>query len=128
MSTGRHDSAVLPNPVVRSLRTTVRAIDVVLRVCAKVLPHKTAVEIARRTDVSPRAAEYWLQGRCGLSADALAALLRSDVGYEILEGLIGEAKPDWWRTFKRTVELSKLRALQEEQRRVIERLEREAAE
>jgi len=58
-----------------------------------------------------------------MSADALAGLLRSEAGLEILEAIIGEAKPKWWKQFARTIELSKIRKEQDDTRRRLERLE-----
>ncbi|WP_248312135.1 hypothetical protein [Bosea sp. BK604] len=34
-----------------------------------------------------------------MSADALAELLRSDAGFEILQAIVGEARPSWWPAF-----------------------------
>lgn len=71
-------------------------------------PSKTAAELAARTGASPRACEHWLAGRCNLSGDALANLLRSDAGLEILSALLGEARPHWWASFKRKVRIERL--------------------
>lgn len=123
-----HGGAGVANPLVRSNRTVVRSIDAVALVFAAIWPIKTSVELARRAGVSVRAAEYWLARRSNISADALASLLRSDAGLEVLEALIGDKRPVWWKAFKRQHEISALRRAQEQQKRVIERLEREAAD
>lgn len=116
------------NLPLRSNRTTLRSIDAVALVFRALWPVKTNIELSSRAGVSVRAAEYWLARRGNISADALAALLRSDAGLHVLEALIGTDRPVWWLAFKRTHELSALRRAQEQQKRVIERLEREAAD
>ncbi|QPF86998.1 hypothetical protein IC762_12160 [Bradyrhizobium genosp. L] len=60
-----------------------------------------------------------------MSGEALAALLRSDAGLEVLEAIIGQAKPRWWKQFARTIEISRVRKAQDEARLRLERLERE---
>lgn len=47
--------------------------------------------------------KYWLSEKYDISADALADLLRSDDGLKFLEALIGDARPVWWRAFKKRV-------------------------
>ncbi|WP_276200337.1 hypothetical protein [Chelatococcus sp. XZ-Ab1] len=72
-------------------------------VCAlarRLWPRKTQHHLAARAGTSHRSAEKWLTGECGLSADALANLIRSDVGIDVLEGLMGDVKPSWWPEFR----------------------------
>ncbi len=88
---------------------------------ARVLwPAKTDAELASRTGTSDRRCREFLAERAGLSAEALAALLRSDAGLEVLEALIGPARPAWWQRFRRTIELGSMREEIEMQRRSIE--------
>jgi hypothetical protein len=129
MTMSMHSGTRAPsNRAVRSKRTDVRDAHWWASLFRRIWPDRTASELATRTGVSPRAAEYWLSRRSGVSADALAALLRSEEGFEILEALLGDARPAWWRSFKRHVEIAELRRRQEQQRALLERLEREAAE
>lgn len=104
-------------------RTTLRLTDAVMRAAQRVWPRKTAAELSVRTGTGVRACEYWLARQTDMSADALAGLLRSDVGLEVLEAIIGDARPVWWRQFARTIELSRVRKSQDEARRRLERLE-----
>lgn len=104
-------------------RTSLRSIDAVIVAAQRLWPRKTAAELSVRTGNGVRACEYWLARRSDLSADALAALLRSDAGLEFLEAIIGDAKPTWWRQFARTIEMSRLRKQQDESRKRLERLE-----
>lgn len=93
-------------------RTELRLVDQVMRVAQALWPRKTAAELALRTGNKTRACEYWLERRSGMSGEALAALLRSDEGFQVLEAIIGDAKPVWWRAFKRSVKRSELRRQQ----------------
>lgn len=54
-------------------------------------------------------AKYWLARRYELSADDLTALLRSEEGFRILETIMGDARPIWWRRFKRKTKREHLR-------------------
>jgi len=55
-------------------------------------------------------AQYWLAERYELSADHLAALLRSDDGLKFLEAIMGDARPIWWRRFRHQIRLATARA------------------
>jgi hypothetical protein len=61
---------------------------------------------------SDRMIQYWLSNKYSISADDLAALLRSDAGFAILENIMGDAKPVWWLGFKRGVKRAELRRQQ----------------
>jgi hypothetical protein len=89
-------------------------------------PSKTALELAARTGACERTAKYWLARKCDLSAEHLAELLRSDAGLDVLEALMGEARPDWWRRFRRQVSLAAARRELDDARRRLERLELDA--
>lgn len=104
-------------------RSTLRPISVVMRLARVLWPVKTASELALRTRVTQRQAEHWLAGKYDLSADALAELLRSDVGLKILEEIIGPTRPLWWKDFRRSVGRAELRRRHEEIAKQIERLE-----
>ena len=104
-------------------RNALRLTDAVMRVAQALWPRKTASELAFRTGSSQRACEYWLSRKTEMSADALTALLRSDAGFETLEAIMGDARPDWWKQFRRTAEISTIRKAQDDARRRIERLE-----
>lgn len=106
-------------------RNALRLTDAVMRAAQAFWPRKTAAELSVRTGFGVRACEYWIARKTEMSADALAALLRSEAGLEVLAAIIGDAKPVWWRQFARTVELSRLRKAQDEARLRLERLERE---
>lgn len=83
-----------------------------MRVARSLWPTKTDAALSAKTGSSDRLCRYWLANKYNLSADDLAALLRTDEGFQILEAIIGEAKPVWWQSFKRGVRRSELRRQQ----------------
>ena len=80
-------------------RTGLPVVEAVSRVARRVWPVKTARQLAARAGVSHRAGEFWLSQQTGMSADALAELLRSDAGLQMLEAIVGDARPSWWPAF-----------------------------
>lgn len=93
-------------------RNEVRFVEVIMRAAQSLWPRKTAAELSVRTGISHRACEYWMERKSGMSAESLARLLRTDDGFQILEAIIGDAKPVWWRAFKRQVRRAELRRQQ----------------
>lgn len=87
-------------------------------------PSKPDIELSARIGLSDRTCREILAGRAKLSLEALAALLRTDDGLSVLEALMGDARPKWWRKFRRSVELADLRLQQEDTRKRLEALER----
>jgi len=86
-------------------------VETVARVARRLWPVKTARNLAMRTRKTHRAAEDWLSLRTGMSADALADLLRSDAGLEVLDALMDGSGASWWPGARRD-----LRAAQIERR------------
>lgn len=91
-----------------------------MRVAQSLWPLKTDMALSHRTGSSDRMCRYWLENRYSLSADHLVALLRSDEGLQILEGVMGNARPMWWRGFKRGVRRAELRRQQKALQEAIE--------
>lgn len=85
-------------------------------------PYKTAPNLAARTGRSIRAAELLLSGTNGLSGEALAALLQSDIGFQVLQEVMGEARPSWWADVWRARRIAELERSHEAQARLIEEL------
>jgi hypothetical protein len=73
-------------------------------------PSKTALEIKAATRASDRMIQYWIANKYSLAAADLAALLRTEAGFAILENIMGDAKPSWWKRFRNSVSRSILRA------------------
>lgn len=81
-------------------RTVLPLADAISAVARRLWPIKTARNLASRAGTTHRAAEQWLSGQTGISGDALAELLRSDAGLEVLESLMGGVRPSWWPAFR----------------------------
>lgn len=86
--------------------------SIVMRVAQKLWPKKTDMVLADKTGASDRLCRYWLENKYNLGADHLAALLRSDEGFQVLDAIIGDARPVWWRSFRRSVRRAELRRQQ----------------
>lgn len=82
-------------------------------------PKKTSAHVAHLTGVSERAVKFWLAGETRMSLEHVAALLRTDAGYEILAAIMGDAKPEWWLVAQtgQNVRRSK-KAIRKEQERI----------
>ncbi|WP_244434345.1 hypothetical protein [Agrobacterium tumefaciens] len=98
-------------------------IDVVCGVARRLWPSKTAINLASRADISERAAKLWLEGRTEPGADSLVALLRSDVGFELLQELMEGSGTRWWEQFGRAVRIAEHSDRLDWHRREIERLQ-----
>ncbi len=83
-------------------------IDVVCGVARRLWPSKTAINLASRAGISERAAKLWLEGRTEPGADALVAMLRSDIGFELLQNLMQGSGTRWWREFEQGVQIAEL--------------------
>lgn len=89
-------------------RRWIRVSDAVSTVAGRLWPAKTAVNLAGRAGVTTRAAELWLEGRGGLSADALAELLRSDAGFHVLSEVMAGSKLRWWAAVQNAQRLDEI--------------------
>ncbi|WP_420104536.1 hypothetical protein [Bosea sp. (in: a-proteobacteria)] len=87
-------------------RSGLPVVEAVSAVARRLWPNKTARHLAARAGTTHRAAEYWLGQQTGMSADALAELLRSDAGLAMLEAIMGSARPNWWPTFRQEAKAS----------------------
>ena len=97
--------------------------SIVMRVARSLWPSKAIIRIAEITGASERMCQYWLANRYSLSANDVAAFLRSDDGLQFLEAIMGEAKPVWWKRMKRSAERAALRRSQRELQRQIDQIE-----
>jgi hypothetical protein len=107
------------------LSRPIRGLGTLLPLLRSLWPVKTDAQLASRIGLSDRWCREILAERAGLTAEALAALLRTEDGSEVLEALMGDAKPKWWRKFKRQMGFAEVRRLQDEARAKLEALERE---
>lgn len=104
----------------RRLLPRLSATALVVRAARALWPTKPDFALASKTGASDRMCRYWLENKYSLSADHLASLLRSDEGFKILEAIISESKPVWWRDFRRTVKRAELRRQQADLQKAIE--------
>lgn len=72
-------------------------------------PVKTAQNLAHKTQVSERAASFWLAGKYDMSLDAARALLRSEDGYAFPVALMGDCDARWWQRVKLRYDSGKLK-------------------
>jgi hypothetical protein len=99
--------------------------EAVTRVARRLWPIKTARHLSSRAGVTHRAAEFWMSESTGMSADALAELLRSDAGFDVLDAMMGDARPSWWPAFVTAARLDDLDRRNEEARKELEALRNE---
>lgn len=85
------------------------AAELVCQTAKRLWPRQTAKHLANHAGVAKRSAEYWLAQRAGISADALASLLRSEAGLDFLQALMSDARPTWWRETMQARENADLR-------------------
>lgn len=76
--------------------TSFPAFKKIAKVIKAAWPTKTAAHVAYLTDSSERAVRFWLAGKTRMSVEAVASLLRTDAGFDILEAIMGDCKVEWW--------------------------------
>jgi hypothetical protein len=83
-------------------------------------PKKTAAHVSFLTGVSERAVQFWLAGETRMTLEHVAALMKTEQGYQILAAIMGDCKQEWWLDTMTAAELRASRkALRVEQRRSI---------
>jgi hypothetical protein len=95
----------------------------IVQVARRLFPHKMAAELAFRSARSVRSCERWANRHAGLSAGALAALLRSAEGPAFMSAVMGDNPPQWWADAQAHIERAALRRRGEEIRARIAALE-----
>lgn len=104
------------------LQTNLSVMQAMLSFC-RGKERKPLSEIRIATRASDRMIQYWLENKYSIGADDLANLLRSDAGFAILENIIGDAKPLWWRDFKRSIKRAEVRRQQKQLQAEIDAIE-----
>src|SRR4051794_11779924 len=74
-----------------------------------IFPHNCAAETASRAGRSVSVAEKWLGGSVAPDGEALARLLRSDIGDLVHEALIANVKSPWADNLRAVREIARLR-------------------
>jgi hypothetical protein len=90
----------------------------------KLFPRDSAAEIAHRSGRSVKVVERWLARKGAPDGQALAALLRSDVGDAVHAALIASVRSPWADNLRAVREIAKLRQQQADAARRLEALER----
>lgn len=98
----------------------VRLSERILKLAQDIWPGSTQKNLAKAAGVSPRSVEYWSSGR-GLSADALASLIRSEEGFKVLDAIMQGSRPKWWRICESMMRVAEVRQMQELARRKMRR-------
>lgn len=93
----------------------------IVEIIKRAWPRKTAAHVAYVTCVSERSVQFWLAGETRMSLENVAALLKTDAGYDILSAIMGDAKPSWW------VNAQLAQGLRESKRAVAREMKRTAA-
>lgn len=93
-------------------RSELRLSYELMRVARSLWPRKTAAELAYRTGVSERAAEFWLAGKYAISLEHARRLIQSDHGDKFLAPFLGDARPEWWERLQAMREIAQARTLE----------------
>lgn len=92
----------------------------------KAFPSDTVKTFARKTGVSLGAANKKVHAQRPIYADELAALLRTDEGFDLLTAIMAGTRPKWWRLVSASMEVREAQRLQAEARARIRRAVRGA--
>ena len=112
-----------PNLGTSPKRSELRWISDMMTAARALWPAGTAHHLAAKTNVSPRAAEFWLAGKYDMSLGAARELLRSEEGYEFLVALMGDCDARWWQRVKLRYDTGKVkRSIIAQQKRLAELL------
>lgn len=101
-----------------------RWFDAVIDELTLIFPRKLAFELAMRAGRPKRVVELWLEGRAAPNGEALAALIRSDIGDRVLLALTAGCNHPWADNVRATHEIARLRKQQAESARRLAELER----
>lgn len=100
-----------------------------MQAVAALLPKaKPAHHLHILTDVPISTCEKLLCGQRGEGAETLIALLRSDLGRDVLFALMGDACPPWFTRYRKQLDVNAVRRQLAESQRLIERLQQEASD
>ncbi|UZE47942.1 hypothetical protein ONR75_24200 [Rhodopseudomonas sp. P2A-2r] len=86
---------------------------------------KPAVQLHILTDVPISTCEKMLCGQRPENVELLTALLRSDMGRDVLFALMGDARPAWFTRYRKQLDVN---AAKRQLKSLIETLEQEASD
>ncbi len=76
----------------------------ILEAAQRIWPRRTESVMADHAGVSKRAVRFWFAKQTGMSLPAAAALLHTEEGFEILDAIMGEHQPRWFKIAKIALE------------------------
>lgn len=103
--TGSHTTCTLSRAISKFLKS--------------VYPNKTWSLLTELLGISERAAKYRMSATRPYTIAELQSLLQSEDGAEILEILMDDSKPEWWKQLLKEIALCKARAHQERARQEV---------
>lgn len=130
--TVRHAAAGSKNRHCRkrqSKRRMRQSISPVMQKVLDLLPGtKAASHLHILTDAPVSTCEKVVCGQRGESLEMFLALLRSDIGRDVLFAAVGDASPDWFVRYRKQLDVNVVRRKLAESQRLIEQLQQEASE
>lgn len=73
-------------------------------------PRKAWLFVANAFGLGERSAKHRLAGSARYSAEEIQILLQGENGQDVLDILMADAEPRWWRSVRTTIELANIRA------------------
>lgn len=121
MGTALATSRKSANSAGENVGTLIARFGHIAEIVRKIFPDDTVKTIARFTGLSVGAAHKKAYAQREFTADELAALLRTERGYDLLTAIIADAKPKWWRLVSASMDVREAQRLQTEARSRIRR-------
>jgi hypothetical protein len=109
MSPSNRTIAMAADTHVGSITDERALIGRIVQAARRLWPRKVAAELAIRSARSVRSCERWSGRHAGMSASALAALLRSPEGATFMSAIMGDNPPQWWADAQAHIERAALR-------------------
>lgn len=88
-----------------------------VRVFKDLQEEKTWGAIAELLGLKERTAKHRVFATRSFSDEDIAAMLRSEHGFEFLTAMMGDARPTWWRILRPLMEVAETQKMQERARR-----------
>lgn len=120
-----HATSILPNRESATDCTAPSWISAVMRAAHRFWRHDTGAKLRDTTKASRRTVAYWMaRRRPQMSADHLVALMRAEPAEFVPAVLGADRYAELAREIVRLAKIEELKAAQDQQQRLIERLER----
>lgn len=104
-------------------------ISAVMQTVKSLLPaHKPALHLEKLTGTKEQQGRHLLCGIRRENLELVTLLLRSDIGRDVLFALMGDARPEWFVKYRKSLDVNAAFKQLAEVERAIKRLQMEAAE